>query len=94
MKMKMKNMITPDLLDVVACALRLAPSLANEDGDLLFSHLREKFPNIATDAIDVIVADACTAAKSGSFAHQFRTGLHSRILAKVSDWGDLTVITD
>ena len=85
---------TPDLLDVVACALRLAPSLANEDGDLLFSHLRDKFPNIATDAIDVIVADACIAAKSGSFAHQFRTGLHSRILAKVSDWGDLTVITD
>ena len=92
--MKMKMTPTPDLLDVVACALRLVPSLANEDGDLLFSHLREKFPNIATDAIDVIVADACTAAKSGSFAHQFRTGLHSRILAKVSDWGDLTVITD
>jgi len=92
----MKNMIapTPDLLDVVACALRLAPSLANEDGDLLFSHLRDKFPNIATDAIDVIVTDVCIAAKSGSFAHQFRTGLHSRILAKVSDWGDLTVITD
>ena len=92
----MKNMTTPtpDLLDVVACALRLAPSLANEDGDLLFSHLRDKFPNIATDAIDVIVTDACIAAKSGSFAHQFRTGLHSRILAKVSDWGDLTVITD
>ena len=94
MKMKMKNMITPDLLDVVACALRLAPSLANEDGDLLFSHLREKFPNIATDDIDVIVADACIAAKSGSFAHQLRTGLHSQILAKVSDWGSLTVITD
>ena len=85
---------TPDLLDVVACALRLAPSLANEDGDLLFSHLRDKFPNIATDAIDVIVTDVCIAAKSGSFAHQLRTGLHSQVLAKVSDWGDLTVITD
>ena len=94
--MKLKNMTTPtaDLLDVVACALRLAPSFANEDGEMLFSHLREKFPHIATDAIDVIVADACTAAKSGSFAHQLRTGLHSQILAKVSDWGSLTVITD
>ena len=68
--MKLKNMTTPtpDLLDVVACALRLAPSFANEDGEMLFSHLREKFPHIATDAIDVIVADACTAAKSGSLA--------------------------
>ena len=84
---------TPDLLDVVACALRLAPSFANEDGDLLFSHLRDKFPNIATAAIDVIVTDVCIAAKSGSFSHQLRTGLHSRVLAKVSDWGDLTVIT-
>ena len=92
MKMTMTTP-TPDLLDVVACALRLAPSFANEDGDLLFSHLRDKFPNIATDAIDVIVTDVCIAAKSGSFAHQLRTGLHSRVLAKVSDWGDLTVIT-
>ena len=92
MKMTMTTP-TPDLLDVVACALRLAPSLANEDGEMLFSHLRDKFPNIATDAIDVIVTDACIAAKSGSFAHQLRTGLHFRIHAKVSDWGNLTVIT-
>jgi hypothetical protein len=80
------------LTSLIASALRFAPTFANEDGDLLFSHLVADFPDAATDAIDLVVSRVCVAATSGKFTSLKANGLATDILNEISPWGDLTVV--
>ena len=87
----MKNMTAPTMLSLaIADAVRLAPTFANEDGELIFDHLVAKFPDLATDAADLVVTRVCVNATAG-FKSQKWDVVASDLLAEVSPWGDLTV---
>ena len=84
-------MTTPNMLSLaIADACRLAPRFANEDGELLFVHLVAKFPDLATDAADLVVRRVCANATAGSNAPKWDV-VATDVLAEVSPWGDLTV---
>jgi len=84
-------MTTPNMLSLaIADACRLAPRFANEDGELLFDHLVAKFPDLATDAADVITRKVCINATAGSKSQKWDV-VATDLLAEVSPWGDLTV---
>ena len=59
--MKSPNIIAP----AIALAVRLAPTFANEDGELIFNDLRREFPTLTEDQADLIVTRACINAKAG-----------------------------
>ena len=85
-------MTTPslDMLSAaIADACRLAPTFANEDGELIFDHLVTKFPDLATDAADLITRKVCANATAGSNARKWE-GLASDLLVVIGPWGDLT----
>ena len=85
-------MTTPslDMLSAaIADACRLAPTFANEDGELLFVHLVAKFPDLATDAADLITRKVCVNATAGSNARKWEA-LASDLLVVIAPWGDLT----
>ena len=73
----------------IAAACRLAPRFANEDGELLFDHLVAKFPDLATDAADLITRKVCVNATAGSNARKWEA-LASDLLVIIAPWGDLT----
>ena len=52
----------------IANACRLAPTFANEDGELIFNDLRRLFPDLTEDQVHLIVTRACINAKAGSKA--------------------------
>ena len=86
------NMTTPThpmLFSAIATACRLAPTFANEDGELIFDHLVAKFPDLATDAADLITRKVCANATAGSNARKWE-GLASDLLVVIGPWGDLT----
>ena len=84
-------MNTPNMLSLaIADAVRLAPRFANEDGELLFDHLVAKFPDLATDAADLVVTRVCVNATAGSKSQKWDV-VAADLLAEVSPWGDLTV---
>ena len=86
------NMTTPslDMLSAaIADACRLAPTFANEDGELIYDHLVAKFPDLATDAADLITREVCVNATAGSNARKWE-GLASDLLVVIGPWGDLT----
>ena len=62
------NMTTTTLSLAIANACRLAPTFANEDGELIFNDLRRLFPALTEDQVDLIVTRACINAKAGSKA--------------------------
>ncbi len=85
-------MTTPslDMLSAaIADACRLAPTFANEDGELIYDHLVAKFPDLATDAADLITRKVCANATAGSNARKWE-GLASDLLVVIAPWGDLT----
>ena len=85
-------MNTPNMLSLaIADAVRLAPTFANEDGELIFDHLVAKFPDLATDAADLVVTRVCVNATAGSKSQKWDV-VASDLLAEVSPWGDLTVV--
>ena len=73
----------------LADAVRLAPTFANEDGELIFDHLVAKFPDLATDAADLITRKVCVNATAGSNARKWEA-LASDLLVIIAPWGDLT----
>ena len=77
------------LFSAIADACRLAPTFANEDGELIFDHLVAKFPDLATDAADLITRKVCVNATAGSNARKWE-GLASDLLVVIAPWGDLT----
>ena len=77
------------LLLAVLAATRMAPRFANEDGELIFDHLVAKFPDLATDAADLITRKVCVNATAGSNARKWE-GLASDLLVVIAPWGDLT----
>ena len=79
----------PMLFSAIADACRLAPTFANEDGELIFDHLVAKFPDLATDAADLITRKVCINATAGSNARKWE-GLASDLLVIIAPWGDLT----
>ena len=85
-------MTTPslDMLSAaIADACRLAPTFANEDGELIFDHLVAKFPDLATDAADLITRKVCINATAGSNARKWEA-LANDLLVVIAPWGDLT----
>ena len=83
-------MTTPNMLSLaIADAVRFAPTFANEDGELIFDFLVAKFPDLATDAADVITRMVCVNATAGSKAQKWEA-LASDLLAIISPWGDLS----
>ena len=84
----MKN--TNMLLLAVLAATRMAPRFANEDGELLFDFLVAEFPDLATDAADLMTRRVCANATAGSNARKWGV-VAADLLAEVSPWGDLTV---
>ena len=79
----------PMLFSAIADACRLAPTFANEDGELIFDHLVAKFPDLATDAADLITRKVCVNATAGSNARKWEA-LASDLLVIIAPWGDLT----
>ena len=73
----------------IADAVRFAPTFANEDGELIFDFLVAKFPDLATDAADLITRKVCVNATAGSNARKWEA-LASDLLAIISPWGDLS----
>ena len=73
----------------IADAVRFAPTFANEDGELIFDFLVAKFPDLATDAADVITRRVCANATAGSNARKWGV-VAADLLAEVSPWGDLS----
>ena len=53
--MKSPNIIA----SAISLAVRLAPTFANEDGELIFKDLRREFPALTEDQADLIVTRAC-----------------------------------
>ena len=49
--MKSPNIIA----SAISLAVRLAPTFANEDGELIFKDLRREFPALTEDQADLIV---------------------------------------
>ena len=85
-------MSTPNMLAlVILAATRMAPRFANEDGELLFDFLVAEFPDLATDAADLIVRRVCANATAG-FKSQKWDVVAADLFAEVSPWGDLTVV--
>jgi len=83
-------MTTPNMLSLaIADAVRFAPTFANEDGELIFDHLVAKFPDLATDAADLITRKVCINATAGSDARKWDV-VAADLLADVWAWGDLT----
>jgi len=63
------NMTTTKTLALaIADACRLAPTFANEDGELIFDSLTGDFPTLSPCDVDLIVRKACINAKAGSKA--------------------------
>tara|TARA_B110000014_G_scaffold234336_1_gene198168 strand:- start:590 stop:853 length:264 start_codon:yes stop_codon:yes gene_type:complete len=85
--MKNKNMLALAIL----AATRMAPRFANEDGELLFDFLVAEFPDLATDAADLIVRRVCANATAGFKSRKWDV-VAADLLAEVSPWGDLTVV--
>ena len=86
-------MTTPslDMLSTaIADACRLAPTFANEDGELIFDHLVNKFPDLSTDAADLITRKVCVNATAGFKSRKWDV-VAADLFAEVSPWGDLTV---
>ncbi len=86
------NMTTPThpmLFSAIATACRLAPTFANEDGELIFDHLVTKFPDLATDAADLITRKVCINATAGSNARKWEA-LADDLLEVIAPWGDLS----
>ena len=73
----------------IADACRLAPRFANEDGELIFDHLVASFPDLATDAADLITRKVCVNATAGSNARKWEA-IASDLLVEIAPWGDLT----
>ena len=59
---------TTTLALAIADACRLAPTFANEDGELIFDSLTGDFPTLSPCDVDLIVRKACINAKAGSKA--------------------------
>ena len=59
---------TKTLAAAIADACRLAPTFANEDGQLIFDSLTGDFPSLSPCDGDLIVRKACINAKAGSKA--------------------------
>ena len=84
-------MSTPNMLAlVILAATRMAPRFANEDGELLFDFLVAEFPDLATDAADLIVRRVCANATAGFKSRKWDV-VAADLFAEVSPWGDLTV---
>ncbi len=77
------------LAQLISDAVRLAPRFANEDGELLFDHLTTKFPDAATDAVDLVVRRVCSNATAG-FSRDCWASLATSLLNEIEDWGDLS----
>ncbi len=84
--MKNKNLLALAIL----AATRMAPRFANEDGELLFDFLVAEFPDLATDAADLIVRRVCANATAGFKSRKWDV-VAADLFAEVSPWGDLTV---
>ena len=61
-------MTTTTLSLAIANACRLAPTFANEDGELIFNDLRRLFPALTEDQADLITTRVCINATAGSKA--------------------------
>jgi len=83
--MKSPNIIA----SAISLAVRLAPTFANEDGELIFDHLVTKFPDLATDAADLITRKVCINATAGSNARKWEA-LADDLLEVIAPWGDLS----
>ena len=77
------------LTSAISTATRLAPRFANEDGELLFDFLVAKFPDLATDAADLITRTVCSNATAGSKARKWEA-IASDLLVEIAPWGDLS----
>ena len=77
------------LANLISDAVRLAPRFANEDGELLFDHLTTKFPDAATDAVDLVVRRVCANATAG-LTRDCWASLATSLLNEIEDWGDLS----
>lgn len=77
------------LTSAISTATRLAPRFANEDGELIFDFLAAKFPDLASDACDLITRKVCINATAGSSARNW-DALASDLLVEITPWGDLS----
>ena len=77
------------LAKMISDAVRLAPRFANEDGELLFDHLTATFPDVATDAVDLVVRRVCANATAG-LSRDCWASLATALLVEIEDWGDLS----
>ena len=89
------NMTTPTMLslaiaDAVLDAV-LAPTFTRKGGELIFAHLVAKFPDLATDAADLVVTRVCVNATAGSKSQKWDV-VASDLLAEISPWGDLNAV--
>ena len=83
--MKNKNLLSLAIAD----AVRFAPTFANEDGELIFDFLVAKFPDLASDACDLITRTVCSNATAGSKARKWEA-IASDLLVEIAPWGDLS----
>ena len=60
-----RNSTTTMNAEIINTALRLSPTCANVDSELLFSLLLSKFPNARLSVIRLIVARVCALARKG-----------------------------
>jgi len=82
--MKNKTMLT----SAISTATRMAPRFANEDGELIFDFLTAKFPDLASDACDLITRTVISNATAGSKARKWEA-IASDLLVEITPWGDL-----
>ena len=80
--MKSPNIIA----SAISLAVRLAPTFANEDGELIFKDLRREFPALTEDQADLIVTRACINAKAGFKAVGWPL-FSERLLCELMGWG-------
>ena len=80
------NDLTTMLASAIALAVRLAPTFANEDGELIFNDLLATFP-LTEDQADLIVTRACINAKAGSQAVGWAL-FSERLLSTLMGWDD------
>ena len=73
----------------ILAATRMAPRFANEDGELLFDFLVAEFPDLATDAADLIVRRVCANATAG-LSRDCWASLACDLLVEIEDWADLS----
>ncbi len=81
------NDLTTMLASAIALAVRLAPTFANEDGELIFNDLLATFPALTEDQADLIVTRACINAKAGSQAVGWAL-FSERLLSTLMGWDD------